>query len=233
MLLKILPLLLLAFWLWYVLTAKSRLTNHLMRNSKPLDDWSLLEPVRAFARALDAPGFQVRVLDMDEVNGLALPRGEIFISRGLYEKYLAGQVGRDEVAAVVAHEIGHVARGHNGQRKGAWRTETARLAAHAEILSRVAFGWLGLLLAVFGLRLFRNRLTQQDEFEADAFSAQLMMRSGVDPNAMIRLLTKLERWTGTAGSLEGPAKWLLSHPPIRERIARAREVIAAGVPADA
>ncbi|MEO1328636.1 MAG: M48 family metallopeptidase [Pseudomonadota bacterium] len=233
MLLKLLPLALLAIWLWSVLTARSRATRALMRNSRPLDDWTLLEPVRAFAKALDVPGFTVRVLDMDEVNGLALPGGEIFISRGLYEKYLAGQVSRDEIAAVIAHEIGHVALGHHARRLGAWRTETATLAALAMVLSRVAFGWLGLLLAIFGLTLFRNRLTQADEFEADAFSAQLMMRADVDPTAMIRLLQKLEGWTGQAGRLQGPVKWLLSHPPIAERIEHARAVIAAGVPNEA
>ncbi|MBX2855566.1 MAG: M48 family metallopeptidase [Rhodobacteraceae bacterium] len=216
--LKLLPFLLLGVLVWRMATAGERLKGTLMRESKPLSDWELLEPVRDFARALEVDNFQVRVLDMDAVNGVALPGGEIFISRGLYEKFLTGEVGRDEVSAVIAHEIGHVALGHHKRRLRAWQTETAALAVLWFLLSRIMLGWVG-LLAVLGLSVMRSQMSQQDEFEADLFSAQLMSRANSDPAAIIRLLSKLDQWTG-GGEALGLIKWLMSHPPISERITR-------------
>ncbi|MCI4662972.1 MAG: M48 family metallopeptidase [Neomegalonema sp.] len=229
LLIKLLPFLLLAFLIWNALTANARMTRWLMRHSRPLDDWSLLEPVRGFSQALGVPPFTVRVLDMEAVNGLALPGGEVFISRGLYEKFLSGQAEREEVVAVIAHEIGHVALGHHRRRMSAWRRETAALALLWVVLSRVMLGWVA-LLAVFGLNLYRNQMTQRDEFEADAFAAQIMMRSQMDPHATISLLSKLQRWNGQEHFDMSQISWLLSHPPIPERIAHLRAVIEAGVP---
>ena len=229
LLIKLLPLLFVAFLIWRALTATQRTTNALLRNSKPLHDWQILEAVQRFAKRLEVHEFQVRILDMDQVNGVALPGGEIFISRGLYEKYLSNEVSRDEIAAVIAHEIGHIALGHHGRRIAAWRRETAALMVLGALVSRVLFSWVG-LLALLGLNIYRNRLTQRDEFEADAFSAQLMMHSGIDPNAIVTLLSKLDKWIGGTPGRDNPLSWLISHPPITERVARVRAVIAAGLP---
>ena len=223
-LLPYLAFLALGLLLWRMATATERVKISLMRNSKPLSDWELLEPVRDFSRALEVDNFQVRILDMDEVNGVALPGGEIFISRGLYEKFLTGEVGRDEVAAVIAHEIGHVALGHHKRRLRAWGTETAALAVLWFLMSRLMLGWAG-LLAVLGLSVMRSQMSQQDEYEADLFSVQLMAQAGSDPAATIRLLSKLDKWTG-GGQALGPMKWLMSHPPIAERVERLEAALA-------
>ncbi|MEM6671165.1 MAG: M48 family metallopeptidase [Pseudomonadota bacterium] len=228
-LLKLLPLIVIAFFIWRAMTAKSRTTASLMRNSKPLNDWQILEAVRIFADRLGVPGFQVRILDMEQVNGVALPGGEIFISRGLYEKFLGNEVSRDEIAAVIAHEIGHVALGHHKRRIWAWRKETAAIVLLGVLLSRIIFSWIG-LLALLGLNIYRNQMTQRDEFEADAFSVQLMMRSDLNPKSVISLLSKLENWVGGSVDRSNPISWLISHPPLPERIERAKEVIAAGIP---
>lgn len=227
MFLKLLPLIALAVAFIWMATASSRLQRSLKRDSKLLDDWTILERARAFAKALDVPGFEVRVLEMDAINGLALPDGTVFISRGLYQRHLAGDVSADAVAGVIAHEIGHVALGHHKQRIASWRVETAVLLGLFLLFARLMFSWVG-LLAALGLNVMRNRMTQRDEFEADAFAAQLMMRANVNPNAMISLLKTLDRENQ---ALREVPRWLLSHPPISERIDRLREVIDAGVPA--
>ena len=120
-LIKLLPAILLIAWLWWTFTAPSRLANSLRQRSEPLGDWRLLEVIQGFARTLESRPFDVKVLDLEPVNAVALPTGEIYVWRGLYEKYLSGAASRDEVAAVIAHEIGHVALGH-AQR----RVETSR-----------------------------------------------------------------------------------------------------------
>lgn len=225
-LLKLLPFFLLGFLLWRMVTAQERTTRALMRNSTPLSDWEILQPVQAFAKVLEVKGFEVRILEMEQVNGVALPGGEIFISRGLYDKFLGHEVSRDEVAAVIAHEVGHVALGHHKRRLRAWRTETAALAVLWFLMSRLMMGWIG-LLAVLGLNLYRSQLSQRDEFEADVFSAQLMSKAGLDASAIIQLLEKLDGWSGGAGPT-GPIRWMMSHPSTDERIAHVRAAIEAG-----
>lgn len=224
MLLRLLPLLAVIVALWWAATAQSRLRRRMRRTARLLDDWTILSKVRAFAQALGTPGFEVRVLDMDEINGLALPDGMLFISRGLYERYLAGEISADAVAGVIAHEIGHVALGHHKRRLRSWWAQTAAVvAALAMPLTRVLI-WILAALTAFGMRVLRNRLSQRDEYEADAFGAQLMMRSDLDPNAMIELLDRLQK--ESRGRDMEPA-WLTGHPPIPHRIGYLRKVIAA------
>ena len=220
---KLLPFLLLAAFVWWMVTSGQRATRGLFRNSKPLSDWQILEIVQSFAKTLDVDKFEVRVLDMDQVNGLALPGGEIFISRGLYEKFLNGEIGREEIGGVIAHEIGHVALGHHQRRLGAWRTETAALAVLW--FFRILMGWF-FLLALLGLNLLRNQMSQRDEFESDAFAVQLMARAGYDPAASVRLLEKLKEWHGSDGP-RGALRWLSTHPPIDARIEAIQKEIAA------
>lgn len=221
MFLRILPVLIIGGLIWWHLTQPRRVARRLRAISTPLNDWRLIEKVRGFSTALEAPFFEVRLLPMEQINGLALADGTVFISQGLYDRYLAGSIDEDAVVGVVAHEIGHVALGHLQRRLLAMRAETAALGAIFFLMGRIFTGWLGLLV-LLGFSALRSRLSHQDEFEADAFGAQLMRRSGLDPRAMIRLLSKLERETGGSA----PVSWLSSHPPIRDRIERLETVIA-------
>src|SRR5690606_34691134 len=52
---------------------------------------------------------QVVVLDDSTVNAFALPGGHVFVLSGL----LKSAESTEEVAAVLAHELGHVARRHH------------------------------------------------------------------------------------------------------------------------
>jgi putative metalloprotease len=226
--LKLLPALLLIAAIVFMATASRRAVKAMRQGSRTLGDWSLVERVQLFERTLGVGRFELRLLDMDQVNALALPNGDIYLSSGLYNQYLAGRLSRDEVSAIIAHEMGHVALGHHARRLDAWRIETAALAAIVVFLAgRAFFGWIG-LLSVLGLRLARARLSRQDEFESDAFAAQMMMRAGLDPQATVSALKKADQWSAAKG-LSGPVRWLLSHPTLEERLAHLEAVIAAGV----
>lgn len=230
--LKLLPAILLIGALVFMATASKRAISAMRRSSKSLGDWSLVERVKLFEKTLGVGRFELRLLDMDQVNALALPNGDIYLSSGLYNQYLAGRLSRDEVSAIIAHEMGHVALGHHQRRLDAWRIETAALAAIVVFLAgRAFFGWIG-LLSILGLRLARARLSRQDEFESDAFAAQMMMRAGLNPEATLTALNKADQWSAAKG-LSGPVRWLLSHPTLEERIDNLHAVISAGVDPDA
>lgn len=230
-LIKLLPALAVAAWLYWILTAGKRMSASLRRNSTPLSDWRLIDAAQSYAKALESPPFEIRVFDMAQVNAVALPTGEIYLSSALRDKYIAGEASADEVAAVIGHEIGHVALGHVQRRVETGRAQMAMLALIGFIVGRALFGWWA-LLAALGLGMINGRSAQRDEFEADAFAAQIMMRTGRDPAAAISMLRKVERWGGTPPDQPIPLRWMLTHPPIAERVAYLEQVIAAGPPAD-
>jgi len=68
------------------------------------------------AAALEISRIPVFIYEIDPVNGLAAPDGRIFITRGFYRKYQNGEVSAEELASVIAHELGHVALGHAKRR---------------------------------------------------------------------------------------------------------------------
>ena len=229
LLLKFLPDLLIVGWIYWQLTAHTRMSRSLRRNSAPLQDWRLIERIQSFSSIMESRPFEVRIFDFDQVNALALPDGGVYISRGLYEKYLQGEASRDEVAAVIAHEIGHVALGHGQRRVEVGRAQMALLAMIGFLFGRLLFGWIG-ILASLGIGVFNSQTSRRQEFEADGFAAQLLMRAGVDPRSTISMLQKVDAWGGSAPDQPIPFRWFMTHPPIRERVAWLERVIDAGLP---
>jgi len=86
------------------------------QKSSRLADPTLEQMNRDMAQALEIDQIKVHIYEVDPVNGLAAPDGRIFITRGFYNKYKAGEVTAQELASVIAHELGHVALGHSRRR---------------------------------------------------------------------------------------------------------------------
>ena len=122
------------------------------------------------AAALDLPRVPVYVYEIDPVNGLAAPDGRIFITRGFYRKYQSGEVSADEMASVIAHEMGHVALGHSRRRMIDFSGQNALRTALAMILSRFLPG-IGVWIANGLTTLLAARLSRGDEYEADEYAS--------------------------------------------------------------
>ena len=167
------------------------------------------------AKALDLPRIRVHIYEVDPVNGLAAPDGRIFITRGFFKKYRAGEVSADEMASVIAHELGHVALGHSRRRMIDFSGQNALRTALAMVLSRFLPG-IGILIANGLAMLLASRLSREDEYEADASAAALLTKAGIGTEAQKSLFAKLERLTEARGGVT-PA-WLMSHPKTEERI---------------
>lgn len=193
------------------------------RTAKELDAKSTLlaDPVLKklsdrMATALDLPRIKVHIYEIEPVNGLAAPDGRIFITRGFYKKFRAGEVTAEELASVIAHELGHVALGHSRRRMIDFSGQNAMRTVLAMVLGRF-IPFIGVWVANMLTTLLAARLSRSDEYEADAYAAALLTKAGIGVAPQISLFKKLEALTqsnnGTA-----PA-WLLSHPKTEERIA--------------
>jgi len=193
-----------------------RTGRELDAKSTELADARLKALTDRMAQALELPRIKVNIYEIAPVNGLAAPDGRIFITRGFYDRYRSGEVSGEEIASVIAHELGHVALGHSRRRMIDFSGQNAMRMALGMVLSRLIPG-LGIQIANFLTTLLAARLSRQDEYEADAYASALLVKAGIGTEAQKSLFRKLEGLTATG---RGPAPaWLMSHPKTEERIA--------------
>ncbi len=192
-----------------------RTSRELDAKSTELADGRLRALCDRLAGALDLDRIRVHIYEIDPVNGLAAPDGRIFITRGFYDKYRRGEVSGEEIASVIAHELGHVALGHSRRRMIDFSGQNALRTALAMVLGRFLPG-IGVWIASGIASLLAARLSRSDEYEADAYATALLMRSEIGTAPQKSLFRKLEALTGARGAT--PA-WLLSHPKTDDRIA--------------
>jgi putative metalloprotease len=191
-----------------------RTRGELDAKSTRLNDQGLQPVLDQMAAALDLDRIKVFVYEIAPVNGLAAPDGRIFITRGFMDKFKTGEVTADEMASVIAHELGHVALGHSRRRMIDFSGQNAIRVALSMVLGRIIPG-IGVYLANFLTTMIGARLSRGDEYEADAYAAALLTKAGIGTQAQKTLFTKLEALTGASGQ---PMAWLMSHPKTQMRI---------------
>ncbi|NKX43929.1 M48 family metalloprotease [Roseicyclus persicicus] len=222
--LKLTPILLaIGYALVMYLFSAWRTSRELEARSSELADARLRVLTDRMAEALGIERIRVNIYEVEPVNGLAAPDGRIYLTRGFYNKYRAGEVTGEELASVIAHELGHVALGHARRRMIDFSGQNAVRIALATVLGRFIPGvgvWIANLLA----GMLAARLSRQDEYEADAYAAALLTRAGIGTGPQKALFLKLEGLTGMGG--RGMPAWLMSHPKTADRV-RAIEALEA------
>ncbi|MEM7752920.1 MAG: M48 family metalloprotease, partial [Pseudomonadota bacterium] len=138
-----------------------RTKSELDAKSSELVDPGLKRLTDQMAEALDLPRIRVHLYEIEPVNGLAAPDGRIFLTRGFYQKYRDGEVTGEELASVIAHELGHVALGHSKRRMIDFSGQNAIRAALAMVLGRILPG-IGVIIANFLTTLIAARLSRSD-----------------------------------------------------------------------
>lgn len=158
--------------------------------------------------------WEFHVIDKPQtINAFALPGGKIFVYTGL----MRATENQDQLAAVLAHEIGHVLARHGGERLStimlAQMGQQAAMAAIGDMSPtamqafKTAFG----LGAQYGVILPFSR---QQEYEADYIGLLTMAQAGYDPRAAVGFWEVMMR-RNRAGQLE----YLSTHPSDQNRIA--------------
>lgn len=184
--------------------------------SAELADPRLRAVTDRLARALELDRIRVHLYEVPQVNGLAVPDGRIFLTRGFYDRFRAGEVTAEELASVIAHELGHVAHGHTRRRMIDFSAQNALRTALALVIGRFLPG-LGPLIARSLTGMITARISRADEYEADAYASALLARAGIGTGPQKSLFRKLETLAGSGGSAL-PA-WFMSHPKTADRIA--------------
>jgi predicted Zn-dependent protease len=154
------------------------------------------------------------VLSDPSVNAFALPGGEVFVLTGLLEK--AGSV--EQLAGVLAHELGHVAHRHG------MRVLAHRLGLGAAL--GLVFGGFDQIvdaLAVAATDLERLAFSREQERDADAFGIELLLRAGIDPRGLPEFFGQLEGYR--------LPDWLATHPAPSDRRQRILDLVAGRRPA--
>ena len=190
------------------------LKRQLSKQSNPLLDPNLDKIMIKFANVLEVEKIRLNIFETEPINGLAAPDGRIFITRGFYKKYQNGEITVDEIASVVAHELGHVALGHIRRRMIDFSGQNAVRAALGAVLSRLVPGLGGFIAGIIG-NLLMAKLSRRDEYEADEYASALLIKSGIGVEPQISMFKKLEKISNIQGSV--PA-WMMSHPPTNKRI---------------
>ena len=150
------------------------------------------------------------ILDSPDINAMALPGGYVYVNRGLLT-YMNTEA---ELAAVIAHEIGHITARHAVQQQargalanaaatvGGFVTAVATGSGYAgSQISQVASIWAQTGLSGFGREM---------ELEADSLGAEYLLKAGYDPAAVIDVVTVLKNQedfnrlvTGSGGGYHG------------------------------
>lgn len=183
--------------------------------STELADPKLKALTDRLAASLDLVRIPVYIYEIDPVNGLAAPDGRIFITRGFYRKFQNGDVSAEEMASVIAHELGHVALGHARRRMIDFSGQNALRTALIMVLGRFV-PFVGVWIANGLASLLAARLSRSDEYEADEYAAALLTKAGIGVEPQKSLFLKLEELTQQRAGM-APA-WLMSHPATAERI---------------
>jgi len=214
---RFLPILLiLAGAILYARLLAARTARELDSNSVELVDPELRPALQRLAQALDLPRIKVHLYEVPMINGLASHDGRIFLTRGFYDRFRAGHVTAEEMASVIAHELGHVALGHSRRRMIDFTGQNAVKMGLALVLGRL-LGGLGVWVAQGLMSLLMARLSRRDEYEADAYASALLLKAGIGTEPQKSLFRKLGALAGQ-GAAAAPA-WLLTHPRTEERIA--------------
>jgi predicted Zn-dependent protease len=161
-------------------------------------------------------GYHFVVLDSDDINAFATPSGLVFVTRGLIRCCPT----EDALAAVLAHEIGHVQLRHGMQ-----SIEKARVTEALTVLAQEGAKNLGSrevaqltetfsgAISDIANSMINKGYSRTFEYQADQASVALVQRVGYNPEGLVDMLAVMEKKLKPGG-----LDFAKTHPAPRDRI---------------
>jgi len=200
---------------------KLKATDKLSRDPKRLAQSQCVVAalVRVLPENLARQSWEVQVFDDPNPNAFALPGGKVGVNTGMF----AVIKSQDELAAVIGHEIAHVAEQHANQRISRQMLVGIGLDAVGAYTgqrtspdrAKMTMGLLGLGAQV-GVMLPNSR---DQEAEADRVGQETMARAGFNPDGAVQLWQHMM----TAGRDGAPPQILSTHPDPQNRVRKLAE----------
>lgn len=150
------------------------------------------------------------LIEKDEMNAFTTPGGHIYMFSGLMDRLASD----DQIASVLAHEIGHCAARHT--------VKKFQAALGYDLISRIILGQVGgekareaaSMSSGMIMNLVFSAYGRQDEYEADRLGVKYLRLAGYDPWASVAALETLQK----ESKGEGAPLVLRSHPYLSDRI---------------
>jgi beta-barrel assembly-enhancing protease len=172
------------------------------------------------AEASDRPetfgGYHFQILDSDDINAFAAPGGLIMVSKGMLKCCRS----EDAVAAVLAHEVGHVQANHGLRaiKKGRLTSALTTLAVEGakslgpQQISELTTAFEGSISDITGT-MMNSGYARSLERDADAAAVALMKKTGYDPRALVDMLQEMKK-----NLKPGGMDFAKTHPDPADRI---------------
>jgi len=203
-----------------------------LENYKPYDNAQvngyLNRLGQTLAQASDLPetfnGYHFLALDSSDINALATPSGLVFVTRGI----LRCCANEGELAAILAHEVGHVQLKH-----GLKAIKTSRYTEFGTIIGTAAAKSLTGSQVSDLVRSFEGTIdditteminkgySRASEEEADESAAVIMKRVGYSPVSLVKMLETMDSRLKPEG-----LDFAKTHPSPRQRIEYLDKVVA-------
>ncbi len=167
-------------------------------------------------RLQDASGsnanFKVRVVDWDLVNAFAAMGNQVVVTRGL----IKAASSADEVAGVLAHEMGHSIEMHP-------EAGVLRAVGTVAVIKILLGGWSPDVLSDAGARVVLLSYSRDAEIEADSVGLKMLRGAQIAPGGFAAFFERLGAEEKKKGGVSVPDIFS-THPPLPDRAKRAREV---------
>ncbi|MFC1704629.1 Maf family nucleotide pyrophosphatase [Candidatus Omnitrophota bacterium] len=155
--------------------------------------------------------YYFKVVEEDEINAVSLPGGYVYIFKGLIDEL----ENDDELAGVIAHEVGHIVARHSIKKlQAALGMTLLSLVTISTTSPEFARGANAAISSVF------LEYSKEDEFLADELSIKYCKLAGYNPEGVVTLLEKLLKNREIR-----PFSYWRTHPYVSERMAYARQAI--------
>lgn len=175
-------------------------------------------------------GYHFLVLNTPEVNAISAPGGFVFITKGLVK--LAPD--EDALAAVLAHEVAHVVKGHGRKAISQANLTSALLTLGKEVAASEGNLVTQELVSAFGnsvqevfSTLIDKGYSRGQEYDSDEMAVEILTKAGYQSSAMLDMLNALKAHEGKESG-----GWYETHPKAANRIGNIDGDIKANPEAD-